>query len=81
MTERLPEMTLYRYEDSVEPTGYGECFVSDKVLVYCPNGNRIYVAECSKADDDSSLYWNDVNSDMTMHPSHWMPLPEPPKGE
>lgn len=79
--ERLPEMHVVRYEDCVEPTGYGECYVSEKVLAYCPIGNGIYVAECSRLDENSQLYWTEVNSDSSIHTTHWMPLPPAPKGE
>lgn len=79
--DRLPGMHKEQYEDCCEPTGYGECLVSENVLVYCHDSNRLYVAECSRPDDKGPLYWTEVNSDMTLRPSHWMPLPEPPEGE
>lgn len=81
VTERLPVMHKVRYKDCVEPTGYGECFVSDHVLAYCPSGRKFLVVECSRSEENGPLYWTEVTSDITVRPTNWMPLPEPPKGE
>lgn len=77
--ERLPDMRKRRYEDCVEPTGYGEYFASDTVLTYCPQGNIVCVAECSRSNEEGQVCWDDASSGLAIHPTHWMPMPEPPK--
>lgn len=46
------------------------------VLVWEPNLNAIDFSRYDKASD----YWIDHEYN-AMFPSHWMPLPPPPKGE
>ena len=55
----------------------------DRFLVYGSRGG-IYTAEFRKFSDFGGEYphWHKLNSkNHHCEPTHWMPLPEPPKGE
>ena len=73
VTERLPEMQTYTSDD---PNDYWEYDCSQMVLAYTDDGVR--VVECCK--DNVGLHWcTEGGTDYNV--THWMPLPEPPKGE
>ena len=79
VTERLPVMQIVRYNDRVEPAGYGEYLESDPVQVFCRDG--VFVAVCNKDNEDGGVAWLDYTSGSDLPATHWMHLPEPPKGE
>lgn len=47
------------------------------VLCYCSRNKQYGCGEWSK-EDNGTIYWSGLNG---MIPTHWMPLPEPPKEE
>lgn len=47
------------------------------VLCYCSRNKQYGCGEWSK-EDNGTIYWSDLNG---MIPTHWMPLPTPPKEE
>ena len=54
------------------------------VFLVCGNRRGIYTAEFRKFSDFGGEYphWHKLNSkNHHCEPTHWMPLPEPPKGE
>ena len=75
MTERLPETELVRYRDEVEPSGYGEYYASEVVLVFATN-HKIYLAEYCESNESN---WWDSDAGLYEDVTHWMPLPQPPK--
>lgn len=75
VTERLPEMHKVVYEDRCEPSGQGSYLISHTVLVYSDDGT----IGTGTYEEGVTIGWNaDTGSDNV---THWMPLPEPPKGE
>ena len=49
------------------------------VLGYCQSWDRPYICFTSRTIEGKSGYW--VSSVNFSKITHWMPLPEPPKGE
>lgn len=74
VTEMVPESHVEQFED-VDDTYY--FVVSDFVLGYTKAGDMV-VAQHEVSDDRE--WWNDMFGG-THIVTHWMPLPEPPKGE
>ena len=74
VTEMVPESHVEQFED-VDGTHY--FVVSDFVLGYTQDGNMVTVQH--EVSDDRE-WWNDMFGG-THIVTHWMPLPEVPKGE
>lgn len=75
VTERLPEVAIThnnRWEKSTE---------SVHVLCYCKqrSGKRMVKEGSCKVYSDGTIYWAIPGTIDSV--THWMPLPEPPKGE
>jgi hypothetical protein len=51
-----------------------------KVLCCGIRGGR-FIAELSSWGHENHLYWTKRDGKGCSEPTHWMPLPEPPKGE
>jgi len=49
-----------------------------EVLVYCPGD--VFVAFRDRGDD-GKVYWVEKSDQFTVQPTHWQPLPDPPKEE
>ena len=75
VTERLPEVAIThnsRWEKSTE---------SVHVICYCKqrSGKRMVKEGSCKVYSDGTIYWAIPGTIDSV--THWMPLPEPPKGE
>ena len=51
-----------------------------RVIVFCEDGVSYGLCEHLIADDEEVIEWHDFLH-YPITPTHWMPLPEPPKGE
>ena len=51
-----------------------------RVIVFCEDGVSYGLCEHSIADDEEIIEWHDFLY-YPITPTHWMPLPEPPKEE
>ena len=74
VSERLPELYEEEIKDEGETIKY---MVSDPFLAYTDKG---IVAVCVYSVQDGKEWWNE-DSGAEHKVTHWMPLPEPPKGE
>lgn len=71
VSERLPEMHKVELED-------GEYFmISDSVLI--TDGNSVCMSEY-EIDDEERYGWLEHDYEFSGEVTHWMPLPEPYKG-
>jgi hypothetical protein len=48
------------------------------VVVYCPFWGR-FIATAQYVADSNFVIWSDSCGKSCIPPTHWMPLPEPPK--
>lgn len=51
-----------------------------RVIVFCEDGVSFGLCEHNSADDEEIVEWHDFLY-YPITPTHWMPLPEPPKEE
>ena len=54
--------------------------MNTKVLCCGIKGGR-FIAELSSWGHENHLYWTKRDGKGCSEPTHWMPLPQPPKGE
>lgn len=74
VAERLPEMQTFTSND---PNDFWEYECSGMVLAY--NGKYVLMVECGR--DESGVWWTEDGGTCHRDVTHWMPLPEAPKGE
>jgi hypothetical protein len=66
----VTEMTWYSIETAPKDT---------PILLFCPE-NSIHIGECwtNYTEDDNPPFYMNLEIG-EIYPTHWMPLPEPPK--
>lgn len=74
VSERLPKMQTFTSND---PNDFWEYECSEMVLAYTDKGVRM--VECGR--DEHGMFWDEEGGTSHRNVTHWMPLPEPPKGE
>lgn len=55
------------------------CALNEIVLIYDNNLQYSIVVGCKTESVDGTFYYSDVIDGYPYNPTHWMPLPEPPK--
>lgn len=76
VVDRLPEMKHFPMFDPICSCNYE---ATEGYVLAHSKSEGIRMLECSR--DDLGIWWSEEGGTAYKDVTHWMPLPEPPKGE